>query len=84
MRRVEYYEELSEYPFDIESLELSTRSIPNDINKKLLYAIFGNPNEKINEQDFHEVLEKDKILENIEKVKITNLVRNYHERKKGK
>lgn len=39
---------------------------------------------KINEQDFHEVLEKDKILENIEKVKITNLVRNYHERKKGK
>ncbi len=84
MRRVEYHEELSEYPFDIESLETSVRSIPNDINKKLLYAIFGNPNEKINEQDFHEVLKKDKILENIEKVKITNLVRNYHERKKGK
>lgn len=84
MRRVEYYEEPSKYPFDIESLETSVRSIPNDINKKLLYTIFGNPDEKINEQDFHEVLEKDKIFENIEKVKITNLVRNYHERKKGK
>lgn len=84
VRRVEYYEEPSKYPFDIESIETSVRSIPNDINKKLLYAIFGNPDEKINEQDFHEVLEKDKILENIEKVKITNLVRNYHERKKDK
>lgn len=46
MRRVEYYEEPSKYPFDIESLETSVRSIPNDINKKLLYAIFGNPDEK--------------------------------------
>lgn len=46
MRRVEYYEEPSKYPFDIESLAPSVRSIPNDINKKLLYAIFGNPDEK--------------------------------------
>lgn len=58
MRRVEYYEEPSKYPFDIELLETSVRSIPNGFNKKLLYAIFCNPDEKINEQDFHEVLEK--------------------------
>lgn len=65
VRRVEYYEEPGKYSFDIESLELSTRSMPNDINKKLLYKKFDNFDEKIKEKDFHEVLEKDNILENI-------------------
>ena len=50
----------------------------------MFYEIHGNTDEKIDKEGLAKVFEEDKIAENIEQVKITNLVRDYYERKKSR
>ena len=66
------------------AIEKAARAYPENIYTRMFYEIHGNPDERIDEEGLAKVFEEDKIAENIEQVKITNLVRDYYERKKSR
>lgn len=84
VRKVEYYDDPKKYPFDAVAIEKAARAYPENIYTRMFYEIHGNPDERIDEEGLAKVFEEDKIAENIEQVKITNLVRDYYERKKSR
>ena len=84
VRKVEYYDDPKKYPFDAVAIEKAARAYPENIYTRMFYEIHGNPDERIDKEGLAKVFEEDKIAENIEQVKITNLVRDYYERKKSR